>query len=565
MAFKLESYSKSKKSTLIIKLVYFIANIKIINRFKPSRLILMLLAIILPVLSPVVSSAVPSAASSEAYTSDLLMAEFAANNNNPAKALEIYQKISKDVKDPKILKRAAELAISMTDREKTIETVTLWADYDQQAIKAQLAASLLYTQIGDIAKTHDYLKRLFLLSDEESFHNSELLITQQFDQKKLQEFGELLEKINTEIKDNPKDSSKTYISTMALALFYDKANNSNKSIENINKVLSMKPEWTHAHMQKTKLLSMYESADKAIKYLDNIIAVYPTQYELRKLYADILYDMDQFEKAEEHYVILSKQPQFEAEALLQLAHINLAKNDLKNAEKYLIKLSAQPTYNSLAKYYLGIVAEQLGNQTKALEYFSQTDGDDEYAIRGQVRSVAILTLLKKQAEADKIMQEIFSADNDSAAAKTSILSEAQLLYEQGLHQNALIILKNVEAKYPDDMDIKYSLGILAKKMNNNDLFEKNMDLVLKKNPDNPNALSALGWHYFNQQKTDKALELLKQAFAHDDTNSINVGARLGAVLWSTGQYDQANVIWKKMLELDPYNDALRDIIKKYKK
>ncbi len=563
MAFKIMSHLKSKNSALITKLVYFIANIKIINSFNASPWILMLLTITLSASNYAISSITPLPPDT---TSDLLLAEFAANNNNPSKALEIYQKLSKQSKDPKILKRAAELAIALTDREKTIETVTLWADNDKQAIKAQLAASLLYTQLGEINKTHNYLKQLFLLSDEASFHNIELLFTQQFEPAKLEEFGQLLEQINTELKDSPK----LFISTMALALYYEKTdqktdqkiNASNKSIEHINKVLSMKPDWTHAHMQKTKLLSMYESADKAIKYLDNIIALHPNQHELRKLYADILYDMEQFEKAEEHYVILSKQSLFESEALLQLAHINLAKNDLKTAEKYLLKLTTQPTYNSLAKYYLGIVAEQLGNQAKALEYFSHIESED-YAIRGQVRGVAILTLQKKSTEAAKMMQDIYNSE--SADIKTNVLAEAQLLYEQGLHQNALIVLKNLEAKYPEDIDIKYSLGILAKKMNDNDLFEKNMGFVLKKNPDNASALSALGWHYFSQKKTDQALTLLKQAFAHDDSNTTSVGARLGAVLWSTGQYDQANVIWKKMLELDPYNEALRDIIKKYKK
>ena len=538
-------------SQLISKPVYFIANIKIINRFNLSGYVLITLLFICPLSSLF--------AQAKDNTGDLLVAEFAINNNDLPKALDIYEKIALETKDPQICKRAAELAISLGDSQRAIKTVILWADTDKTSSKAQLAASLLLMQFGDFNQAHGYLKQLFEISDMEAYPSIELLLNHPFNEQKQTALRQLLEQINVELK----NSSHLYLVQMALASFYEKANDGAASLALVNKVISVKPDWTQAHMQKTKLLSLYKSADEAIKYLNHAVVQYPQQYELRKLYADILYDMEKFDLAQTHYAILAKNAQFESEALLQLAHINLAKNDLKTAGKHLQKLNLNPAYTELARYYLGIIAEQLGDNTKALNYFKDIP-PGEYALRGLVRAATILFSQNKANEANLILQSAYNSEN-IANIKNTILAEVQLMYDQGLNQDALAVLKNMEIKYPNDVDIKYSIGILAKKMNNIELFEKNMSFVLKENPDNSNALSALGWHYFTKNNNEKALELLKQAFAHDDTNSTNVGARLGAVLWAVGQYDQANLIWKKMIELDPYNEALRDIIKKYQK
>ncbi|MBP9721764.1 MAG: hypothetical protein KBD64_01240, partial [Gammaproteobacteria bacterium] len=343
--------------------------------------------LILALLSQPVSALALVAPDNSDYTSEILTAEFAANNNRPAEALQIYQKIALETKNPEIAKRATELSIELGNDEQALRTALIWADKDLQSVKAQTIAALLVVQYNSITNAEKYIKQLFTLVNPDSFLNIELVLNHPLDQQKNQELGTLLEKIKSN-----KELGNNAAVDLALSIYYEKNNNSQKSLEYANLAVKLDPQWSQAHMQKTKLLSAYNSAQNAINYLESTIVKYPKQVELRKLYADILYDMDQLDKAAKHYSILSQSPLYKNEALLQLAHISITQNNLKNAEKYLLELNQNPDYEELAKYYLGLINQQSGNYEKALECFAQLQNTEntEYVIKAKVRTAAIL-------------------------------------------------------------------------------------------------------------------------------------------------------------------------------
>lgn len=110
----------------------------------------------------------------------------------------------------------------------------------------------------------------------------------------------------------------------------------------------------------------------------------------------------------------------------------------------------------------------------------------------------------------------------------------------------MIILTNTEELYPQDQDITYSIGILAKKLNNPDLFIKNMEFVIEKEPSNSNALSALGWHYYETNNNKKAYDFLSKAYDLGNSLDSKVGARYAAVLWKMGQKKKPTQFGKKL-------------------
>lgn len=536
--------------------VYFIANINIINRF--SLLIFVLFAgFFCTAFYTVPTAEPPTPTDTVDVTSEILTAEFEANNNRPAEALAIYQKLALQTKNIDLAKRATELSIELGHDEEAMKTALIWADGDKNSIKAQIIAALLTAQYNSMPEVYSYLKQLFVLATPDTFINIELLLNHQLDDQKTKELGTLLTKIQQEL---PKNAAVN----LALALYNEKNNNNKMALSYTDSALQIAPEWEQAHMQKTKLLSLHESSQAALAYLNKIVNKYPKLYELQKLYADILYDLEKWNEAEKYYTKLTQNDKFKDEALFQLVHISVSKNNLKDAEKYLLELNQNPDYESVSKYYLGLIAQQSGDYTKALNYYKEAN-EGEYSIRAKVRAAAILNNLNQTSKAKDMLLSVYNiSEQNNDEIKDFVLTETQLLYEQGLNKEAYAILKTLEEKLPGDLDVTYSIGIVAKKLNNLELFEKNMGTVLNKNPNNVNALSALGWYYFNNKNNDKALSMLRQAFENDDTSSPNIGARLGAVLWTVGQRNEANEIWKKMLELDPYNEGLQDIIKKYK-
>ena len=560
-AYKIANITKTPDNNI------YIGNIKIINVYKTIGLILLSLLLSLKSFAEQTSniSANPTHNQMSAeMTKELLLAEFAINNNQPLKALEIYLKIAETTKDPQIAKRATELAIANSRDQEALRTIKIWADGDLTSSKAQLLASLLMMQYYDVADANEYIKRLLKISDvsdAQQYAYFELLFSHPLDKPGLKKLGELLESI---VK-MPEFNNNTNV-LLAMSMYYEKAGIGKKSLEYIDKALQINNMLQIAHIQKIRLLNLYQSTASTLQYLENTIALFPDNHELRKLYADILYDLAKWPAAKAQYEILISQNIFIDESLLQLAYIYINTDDLKAAKKYLLKLSDNEIYGDMANYYLGILSQQLGLNEEALKYFNLTH-EGEYYIRSKMRIATILVNQNKLKEAKEVLSSLikeFKENDTTAYAKEIVLSEAELLYQQGMYTDSLIILDNIKHHYPNDPDIYYSIGILANKLNNSKLFEENMNFVITKNPNNSDALSALGWHYYKQQQHKKAYDLLAKAYEVDNYNSIKIGSRFAAILWKLGQKEKADAIWKKYLELDPNNQALRDMIKETK-
>lgn len=496
------------------------------------------------------------------YTQELLLAEFALNNNNPLKALEIYQKIAINTNNPQIAKRATELALENNKDLEALKTASIWADYEPSSTKALLVTSLLLIEHKSIDDASKYLTLLLQQPTESTSPYIDLLMSHPFDNDKFIELQQhLIAKKNNEQYQKVKDSANYHL---LLALLYDKNNNGKKSLEHINKALEYAPKLQAAHINKIRLLNIYQSTESAINYLDQTIESFPDNHELRKLYADILFDLENWQLAKKHYEILSKQDVYNEDALMQVAYINITNNHLEQAKTILSKLINSDNYGNIANYYLGLMSQQDGNSKDALKHFKAIE-DGEYFIRGKIRIASILIEENQLKEAQQaIATALDSIEKNNANSyvysKEVILSEAELLYQQGLYNDAMIILKDTERMYPQDQDIVYSIGILARKLDDPDLFVKNMTFVIEKEPNNSNALSALGWHYYETDNNQKAHDFLSKAYDLGSNNDSKIGARYAAVLWKMGQKDKANTIWQKAVELDPQNEALRDMI-----
>lgn len=569
--------------SLFTKKTYFITSINLIN-------ILLIFSV-----NTSVQAAELNSKLEENVTNELLVAEFSANNNQIEKALAIYQKLALKTNNPKLAKRATELAISLGDDLQALKTAPIWANSDKTSTKAQLITTLLSMQYKTVNDARNYIKQLLEISTTAEINNIELIINIAQKPGTMEQLQNLLNELKVDLKDN-------FNLYLALAMSYEKTTDIKHSLESINTVLELKPDWSNAHIYKAKLLNLYKSADSATTYIANTLSKMPNLVELRKTYATILFDQEKLQKAAEQYEILSKNDAYRDESLLQLAHISMSSNNYKEAKKHLLALTDSRNYKELAFYYLGLIAQQQNDDTTALIYFKKiTSG--EYLIRSKIRESIILTKQHNDKKSQEILNSIYNAkipelqqlyqptknkaQGPSASSinpligsgnnsnieelikksyiKELILSEAQILYEQKLFENTLILLKNLQSVYPEDYELVYSIGFLAKKMNNFELFEKNMLLVIKANPENYKALHSLGWYYFINNQDKKALELLQKAYdANGDRDTI-IGARLGAVLWQLGNRDQAKKIWQKMLKLDPQNKELHATILKYQK
>ncbi|MEN6584754.1 MAG: tetratricopeptide repeat protein, partial [Sulfuricella sp.] len=171
------------------------------------------------------------------------------------------------------------------------------------------------------------------------------------------------------------------------------------------------------------------------------------------------------------------------------------------------------------------------------------------------------------------------------------------LREARMYQDAFDVLGKGMEKLPNNPELLYDHAMAAEKLDKLDVMEKDLRHLIQLKPDNAHAYNALGytfaergirlpeardlvekaaalapedafimdslgWVYFRLGQPAKALEILRHALelSHDP----EIAAHLGEVLWSQGQHDEARSVWQSALKQSPENEALRNVMQKFK-
>ncbi len=151
-------------------------------------------------------------------------------------------------------------------------------------------------------------------------------------------------------------------------------------------------------------------------------------------------------------------------------------------------------------------------------------------------------------------------------------------------------------EYPQNSDLLYARAMLAEKLDMLDVLEQDLREILSKEPNNADALNALGYTLADRtDRHEEALELIKRAYElrpndhyvvdsmgwvmyrlgrYDEAlkflrralelkNDPEVAAHLGEVLWVMGDKKAAREIWNTALESTPDDKRLLDVIKRF--
>lgn len=321
--------------------------------------------------------------------------------------------------------------------------------------------------------------------------------------------------------------------------------------------------------------------------------------EFRVAYIRYLVGAQRMGHAETQVQQLTRQSPEYAEGWLLRGSIELQQGKLQEAEtalrKYLEiralavqKPSSKAMDRSLvmAHVLLSQVAEMGGRYAEALEYL-QNVGNPAEAMRLGVRQATILAKLGKLAEGIALLRALPEDQPDSA--KNKAVAEARLLRDNKELQQAYQVLEAALERFPDDLDMRYDLAMMAEKMGRLETMEKLMRQVIAAKPDFHAAYNALGysladrnirlgearqliskalefapgdpfiidsmaWLEYRSGNTQESVRLLREAFkARPDAE---IAAHLGEVLWSVGEKSQAAAIWEQGLKINPDNETL---------
>jgi tetratricopeptide (TPR) repeat protein len=334
-------------------------------------------------------------------------------------------------------------------------------------------------------------------------------------------------------------------------------------------------------------VSMGDRAGAAALYAKGV-AAHPRNVDLRVSYAALLGHAGEYAKA---LAVLSRGPQTTVTWSSRVAIAAHAKDDSALRRIY-SELRDQPEARRVDNaFLLGHLAELLHHDSEALAWYGKVDPDSRHGFDAQVRSAVLLDKAGQSVQAHALaaqLQRDYGDDVDSL--RTAFELDAQLYSQHGEHARAIAAYNRGLAALPGDPVLIYDRGIEEADAGNTDAALADFHEVLAQNPDNVEAMNALGFTLADADRDlPEATKLLRKALAaKPDTAAIldswgwlqyrlgnlsqaesylkrawsrqrdpDIGVHLGEVLWKLGQHESARAVFGKVRKLDPKNSSLQ--------
>ncbi|MBZ5559550.1 MAG: tetratricopeptide repeat protein [Acidobacteriia bacterium] len=281
---------------------------------------------------------------------------------------------------------------------------------------------------------------------------------------------------------------------------------------------------------------------------------------------------------------------------LLLPHVGFAYQELGQYDKAIASFedarTLAPKDPSIAGYLIeaNIAAKKYGAAIDLAKAALVDHPDDLGLTRLQAQA------LRQSGKADQGIALLEAAVKTHADEPMAYIALAQLYSDATRGAQAVKVLQDAQAKFPQDNAIAFELGsvfdkqkkfaeseaafrqVLAREPDNaaalnyigymlaerGERLDESVNYLKKAlqiDPDNGSYLDSLGWAYFKSDKLDLAVTNLRRAADQLRMNSV-IQAHYGEVLFKLGRYDEAIAAWNRALTGDGTDLDRSDVDKK---
>jgi len=515
----------------------------------------------------------------------LLTAELAIQRKQYETAYEYYNQVAKQSKDPKISKRAAELAYKLKQPEAALEHLKNWLKNEPNNLSAQHMILTQLIQLEYYEETTTYWEKITKKTEQNAIKTLTLIqaMSLKTDPEKI------YKSINAYLEQNQTDTTILY----AQAWLASQLEKYKEALTHIDKYIQNNPKQKNAYLLKIDLIDKALGIDKAIEILESELKKHPKQWETRLHYAKILTEQNRYKEALKQFKKVEKLKPNHPEALLGLALLSTDLEKYTQAEKHLLQLlKTNPQYQNTALYYLGTLAEQQKKEKEAIEYYQKVSMGHNYL----TSKLRMSYLIAKQGEIEKAREFLHSIITMSELDKEKIiLTEIELLEMEEKWEESIKIINEGLKKMPGNMRLLYTRALIHEKLDNLNGLEEDLKTILDKDPDNANALNALGytladrttryeealtyitkaikispenpaiidslgWVKYRLGEYKLAIELFKKALKNNEPEeNYEIKAHLIEALYKNGEEPEATELWDKTIKKEPNNRHLKQI------
>lgn len=515
---------------------------------------------------------------------DLLVAELAGYRGDYGIALRKYLKVAEESHDPGVAARTTRLATYLKHDHIALEAAKIWVQVDPKDVDAHRYAADLLMQAGDIKGVVRQLEAIKHLGGDADFP----MFAYRAASLTKDDRDTMIDGLDKLIKQFPDDHELMF----SKAVLLEQNGQLHEALEVTNQMLARKPDVNVVVLKVNALKNLHKNKE-ALAFLKHTITQMNGNRRLRLIYARLLFENQRLSAARRQYEIVHKQSPNDGDVLFALALISLEQQDYPSAHGYLEEMLDEHHRVGEAHFYLGTIAESKKHYAEALRQYKQVGEGYEF-LPAQARIASILFEQGKEQQARTWLQT--ARANHPQSYDQLILIEAQLLSDHNLEHQVFKFLDKAIAKDPDNTDLLYFRAMTGEKFGRLDILEHDLRKIIRIDPNNADALNALGYTLADQTNRHKeALKLIKRAlkikpnepafidslgWANYRLKHYNkavselkralsmypndqVAAHLGEVLWVTGKKAEANKVWDHALQRKPDSKVLKKVIRKF--
>ena len=515
---------------------------------------------------------------------ELVLAEIAGARGQLGLAAEAYLDLVRTTRDPRVARRAAEVALYARRYDMALEAARLWSDIEPNSPQPHQMVIGLLAATG---RTDD------LVAD----------LAQQFAGAGKQTGDQLMELNRLLARYPDKQAARRLVDkltepylSMAEAHFAraqaaHAAGDEAGAAADLDRAIALRPNWEQAVLARAQMTT--DGAETA-RVLSAFVAANPKAKDARLAYARSLVAEKRYTEARREFQTLLADHNDNGDVVYAVAVLSLQLNDMDEAETQLKRLvGMQHNESDSARVYLGQIAEERKRFDEALKWYGEVGTGSQY-VPARMRMAHVFVRQEKLDEARRTLQETTAASPSERAQL--LIAESQLLRDAGRNDDAYAVLVDGLAAHPDQPELLYEAGLLAERVGNFEVGEADLRRLIKLKPDYAHAYNALGYSLADrnqhldeaQQLIDKALELAPDdPFILDSKGWVlfrrgdaigavdvltkafklradpEIAAHLGEVLWTLGRQDEARVTWGDAMKASPGNEVLVGTVKKF--
>ena len=516
----------------------------------------------------------------------LLVGELASHRGDLHLALRNYLDVAEETRDARVAARATKLAVFAHSEELALKAARLWSEVDSSSVEARQVLASLLIRAGDIDTAVEHLDEIVHTLSEPpgtGFHRAaELLGAEKDAEAALATMRQL-------VLGHEHDAQ----AQLALARLLVRTGHVEEASAAADRAYEIDPGNARTAVLRARLRQSANDTEGALGVLEEFLEGAPESGTVRMTYARMLVDAGRYEEARAEFEYLVAEEPENDDARYALGLLLLQTNRLDEAAEQFERLASRDSRRDAAHYYLARIAESQQRFADAIASYRHVRRG-EHRLNAQIR---VAVLLADNGDVDAARRHLHGVRSETAQEAVRIYSaEAGLLARVARYDEAMDVYDASLEAFPGNSDLLYARGMLAVRMDRLDILERDMRAIISREPDNADALNALGYTLADRtDRYEEAYALIKRAIElkpddhyivdslgwilhrmgrHQEAlvqlrraMSINpdpeIAAHLGEVLWVLGNKVEARAVWSTALESAPDDERLLDVIERF--